>query len=437
MKRVYYLTALLFVAAALTGQPYSPADSIRWLFNEGDYRGVINKSAVLIKNNQSDRHTWYFLGKAYAGLFNYDSASICYENALKHNPTDPAVLNALASSLVAGRKLKKAEAIYKAVLQSNPGNIEARVNLAGIYSRLGNDMEAKNIYTGLYTENPGNLHYTLLLAACYNALDIKDSAIFYYEKCLHGNPGDFTSVVKLSGLYLKSKEYQKGFEITGKYLANDSLNIPVLKLNAYFSFLLENYDDAIKSFTLVTELGDSSFMAMKYLGLSYIKKEDMYLAAQYLHKARNLDTTDFEACMYLGISTGWTINKEAGIEYLKKAFGLINPPDETVVRIYRELADLYAAWNKPAEAIEYYTKILGFKTNNRLVLFKMANVYENTDKQSALKWYQDFMKTRDPDHAPVQTNAEGLIIVSYYDIAEQRIKKLKEELFFEGKLNAE
>ncbi|MFO7656968.1 MAG: tetratricopeptide repeat protein [Bacteroidales bacterium] len=436
MNKAFYLPVFFF-ALGLYGQHYGPEDSIRLLYYAGDYHETINKSTGLIKHRQVGRDTWYYLGKAHAELYNYDSAAICFDNILKLDSTDLYALNALASNLIASRKPKKAEAIYRTILRIDPVNREARINLAGICSRLGNDKEAKSIFVNLHYENPDNLYFIYLLATSYSTLNLNDSAIFYYEKYLQGNCEDFASVIKLSGLYIKEGLYKKGFEITAKYLDYDSLNIPVLKLNAYFCFLLNNYDDAIKRFSFVASLGDSTFMTMKYLGLSFIRKEDMYLATGYLQKAHDLDTSDFETCMYLGISRGWTINKEMGIEYIIKAHRLINPPNETVVRIYRELADLYAAWGKPSEAIKYYMKILDFNTDNRLILFKLANVYENIDKQMALNWYHRFMTTRDPEHAAVKTNSEGLLVVSYYDIAEKRIKKLKEDQFFEGKMNTE
>jgi hypothetical protein len=70
-------------------------------------------------------------------------------------------------------------------------------------------------------------------------------------------------------------------------------------------------------------------------------------------------------------------------------------------------------------------------------LFKLGNLYENIDKEKALDWYNDFMKTRDPDAHPVTTSREGFMVVSYYDIAEEKIIELKKELFFEGKLQKE
>jgi hypothetical protein len=47
------------------------------------------------------------------------------------------------------------------------------------------------------------------------------------------------------------------------------------------------------------------------------------------------------------------------------------------------------------------------------------------------------MKTRSPDAKSVSVNSEGFMVVSYYDIAEKRIRELREELFFDGKLKEE
>ena len=418
----------------VAGQFNSYNDSLYSQYLNSNYYSAKIFSNELIKKHYDTKETWYILGKVYESLYNYDSAGFCFNYALKYDSTDLKILHSLASAYLSNRNLNKALEVYQYIISVDKDNIDAKVNLANIQSKIGKDYLARMYFVQLVSSDTNNTYFLSQLANCYNSLNESDSAVYYFEKSLIKNPEDFSSVIKLNNLYVQKGAYKKGLSVTKKYLKNDTLNIPVLKLNAYFYFLLNESDSAVMQFSKCLELGDSSFMIMKYLGLAYYKKQDMYMAQSYLNKAYQLDTNDIETCLYYGITLGWTIDKSKGIEYLKKTKNLIFPEDEAIVRVYKEIADLYVAWSKPEEALIYYNKILEYNTDNRLILFKLGSCYENIDKLKALDYYTNFMKTRDPDANQVTINSEGLFVISYYDIAEKRITKLKEELFFEGKL---
>ncbi len=435
MTKYAFIFTLFLLSIKSFSQLSVPEDSIRSLFAEEHYDELKNYTNELIHNHLESRTIWYYLGKVHEARCNYDSASVCYTHALSYDTLDFKTLNALAFSYLKGQRLTKAKIVFYRLLAIYPESIEAEINLAIILSRLGYDKMAKEFYVQLVASDSTNPYFLSQLAGNYLALGITDSAKYFFEKSLRLNPEDFSSLIRLWNLYVKEGSFQKGLCFTRNYLECDSSNIMVLKLNAYFYFLLNQYDLSVQQFNKCAKLGDSSFMTMKYLGLSYYQKQDMYGSIPYLNKAFLQDTSDIETCMYLGISIGWTIDKEKGIEYLKKVFQLMFPDDESVVKIYRQIADLYVAWSKPEIAVDYYMKILDYSTDNRIILFKLGNCFEYIDKQKALSYYKEFMKTKNPKAAPVTTNVEGLYVVSYYDIAARKIQELTEELFFKGELD--
>ena len=412
-------------------------DSLIFLYMRGEYSEVRRIAGNLHQKGKETTDTWYLFGKVYQADYNFDSALVCYANALKYDSSDLSILSNMASVYIEKRNLRKAADIYRYIMLINPLNTEAKASLANAYLRMDEDRQAGLLFKQLIATDTANSYYLSQLGTCYYQLNNRDSAVFCFEKALHLNPDDYLTVIRLTNLYIRIGDFQKGLSLTGNYLDNDSSALQVIKLNAYIHFLLGHYEDAVKQYLKSCSYGDSSFMVMKYLGLSYFQKEDMFMAATYLDKAYRMDTADMETCLYLGISTGWTMDKGKGIDYLQKVLGIIFPADELVVRIYREIADLYVAWSRPADAIPYYMKILDYNTDNRLVLYKLGSSYEYIDKEQALNWYIEFMKTRSPDAKSVSVNSEGFMVVSYYDIAEKRIRELREELFFDGKLKEE
>lgn len=437
MKKSVLIISLCLLTLMIWSQPGNLPDTLTSLYIEGEYAAIKRVIREALKKDTETQDAWFFYGKAYEALYDFDSARLCYEQALILDSTDLKILNSLASVYVSKRNFNKAIEIYQMILAINSRHADAKINLANLFLRMDKDIQAKVIFSQLVATDTSNSYFLSQLATCYYNLNNHDSAIYWYEKSLLLNPEDYLTVTRLSNLYIRHGTMKNGLVITNKYLQFDSVNVQVIKLNAYIHFLSGNYNEAIAQYLKSFAFGDSSFAAMKYLGLSYYQKEDMYLAATYLDKAYRMDTTDMETCLFLGISTGWTMDKVKGIGYLNKVLEMIFPADELVVKVYRELADLYVAWSKPGDAIPYYMKILDYDTDNRLVLYKLGSSYEYIDKVKALDWYTEFVKTRDPDAKPVSVNSEGFMVVSYYDLAEKRIKELKEELFFEGKLKKE
>lgn len=437
MKKSIFVISFCLLTGLVCSQPGNQSDTLIRLYIDGEYDAIKSIIRETLKTSEGTKELWYFYGKAHESLFDFDSARFSYEQALRFDSLDQKILNSLASVYVNKRNFIKASKIYLKILAIDPELTDAKTNLANLYLRMDKDRLAKDIFSQLVDGDTTNSYFLSQLAICYHNLNVADSAIYYFEESLRLNPEDYFSVIRLSNLNIRHGAMKNGLDVTGKYLQYDSVNTQVLKLNAYIQFLSGNYNEAIEQYRKCFAYGDSSFAAMKFLGLSYYQKEDMYLAATYLDKAYRLDTTDMETCLYLGVSTGWTMDKQKGIGYLKKTLGMIFPADELVVRVYRELADLHVAWSKPNDAIPYYLKILDYNTDNRLVLYKLGSCYEYIDKEKALEWYIEFMKTRDPDAKPVSINSEGFMVVSYYDLAEKRIKELREELFFEGKLKEE
>ncbi len=437
MKVTVFVISFSLLSAVVCAQQENHSDTLTQLYIEGDYTTIKEIVTETLRNGAETKETWFFYGKALEALYDFDSASVCYEKALKFDSADLKILNSLASSYVDKRNFNRAGDIYRKILAINPQRTDAKINLANLFLRMDRDIQAKELFNELVNNDTANTYFLSQVAVCYHNLNVIDSAIYYFEKAVRLNPEDYLTVTRLSNLYVRHGTVKNGLLITDRYLQYDSSNVQVLRLNAYMHFLSGDYGKAVSQYLKCMANGDSSFLAMKFLGLSYHQNEDMYMAATYLDKAYRQDTTDMETCLYLGISVGWTMDKQKGIGYLKKVLTMIFPADELVVRVYRELGDLYMAWSKPGEAIPYYMRILDYGTDNRLVLYKLGSSYEYIDKEKALDWYNEFMKTRDPDAQRVATNAEGFMVVSYYDLAERKISELKKELFFEGKLEKE
>lgn len=435
MRKLFVVFVLLVLAPVLKSQEYLQADSLSMLYLTGNYSALQHIVQKNIRDGKYLKKSWFFLGKTYENKYRYDSALYCYQQALKEDAVDILLLNNLASAYVSNRMFSKAVPVYKDILTISPQDIGAKVNLANIYLKMNNELPAKNIYLDLIQQDTSNAYFYSQLAACYQDLNNTDSAQYCLEAAVSINPSDYYSVTKLSTIYIKKNMPSSGLQITSDYLKSDSSNLAILKLYGYFNLLMDYADSALAVFNKAYLMGDSSFMTMKYSGISNYKLGNLAKASEFLEKAYFTDTADVENLFYLGISLGWTYDKAGGIFYLQKILDIAFPDSKYVARIYKEIGDLYEGWYRPQQALDYYQKALENDPGETLLLFRLGRIYEDIDKQKALEYFERFLQTRkpgDPGDVPADETMKEGNTLSPYDIAEKKIKTLREELFFNG-----
>jgi hypothetical protein len=138
----------------------------------------------------------------------------------------------------------------------------------------------------------------------------------------------------------------------------------------------ERYADADTTYTQLMAEGDSSYLTLKYAGMSKYYAGQFYKAIEPFEAAYLQDTTSVEVCLYLGSSLGKTYDRKRAFEMLDKAEEAMKTPDiylrflkmfraetyrrdndyETSCRLYYEL------W-KENQRIDYLTNI--FEMNGR------------------------------------------------------------------------
>ena len=119
---------------------------------------------------------------------------------------------------------------------------------------------------------------------------------------------------------------------------------------------------------------------------------------------------------------------------MRKAITETEKMDSVAVRLYEGLVDCYSRWHEsdPYEAIEVMKKTYALNKKNTL-LYKIAEVYERQeDYANALYFYEKFMALV-PKDKQVALDEEGEPVQNWetmYQMAEKRVKKIKEESFF-------
>ena len=382
-----------------------------------------------------------------------------------------------AQALKAMSRYPEALQEWNSLLSPDSTNVKVLMELADCYRLIGRSDLAAQCYAKAVALNPENKYFrqqhirTLLASENYEAArdaahgwlerdtvsatgykflgmayegmakavpETMANAFFAYNAAYDRDSLDGQTVARIASLFNNNEQYVDAADITETYRLTDTVHMDVNRQNAKAYCMLKDYEKAVNRYEALKALGDQSFTTLYYLGISHYGQEWFYGAQENLELAYKKNPTDVNVLYYLAKSCARTSWKAEGIEYMKKALAQTDEQtlllDSVVVRLYEGLVDCYDRWHEsdPYEAIEVmkHTYIL---TKKYFLFYKIAEVYDRQeDYANAVHYYEKYMALV-PKDKQVALDAEGNVLTGYmtkYQIAKERITKIKEESFF-------
>src|SRR3989339_1547259 len=298
-------------------------------------------------------------------------------------------------------------------------NVFLLAELANLYKITSDNQSAYETYSKLLLLDSENITFKIQMANTLLA-----SAIYFNRKALEVNPNSIVLLTRLANLFIKTKNYQEGLQLTESFRQLDSTQKEVNKWCGYFYYLNKQYEPAIARFGQYNNqcgIGESSKFVNKYLGLSLYRLEQFQEAAHYFSEVYNADSTDSEVCFYLGVCHCRTFSPDTGLYFLSKTLNLITPENSFLAMIYSETGDAYNAKKETEKATEYIFKAYLTDSLNRVRMFKLAYQYdyEMDDRKTALAYYKKYLAL-----VPEAKSNPESIGISYKDFATKRIKDI-------------
>lgn len=327
--------------------------------------------------------------------------------------------------------------LAKPILKKHLNDKELFVKYVKLLEFEENHLLALEILNGRLATD--SLNIVLLKHQGYNyaCVDSVDLAITSYRQLLSINPYDQLTAKKLVTLHLKKKELDEAIVVCNTILAVDSLNPRFLNLRARANFRIPKLDAAIDDFSTLYAMGDSSKFILKHLGISEINRGYFEDGREHIQAAYQIDSSDYETTFYLGKSYLNSIYPEKGLYFFDRTFELLEPDPKIVSAVYLEKQSVYNTLTNYNEALACYKKAYEFNPKPEY-LFYMASLCEfnMNDLDMALKYYSQFLEALpekvEQENTSATVNDPNQITISLKSIAELRIEKLKEELFFKG-----
>jgi len=428
-NRVLLLLYLLFSAIGLLAQKQNNGDGelsakLRQLIDTYQYDQACLVADRLLTHDSLSVEVLILKGRALAANFQVQQAVAVFNKAYLLDSANATTLFELVNGYRQMGDSKQAIAYCRKIVGLQPESVFFTIQLSNLYYGIDEFGRAKDILLPLYQRDSLNPYVLKQLANSYNELQQADSAIAFYVRYLYMVPYDAGITGKLTNLFIRKRNYPAGIYLTEMFLAHDSVNTGILKLNAYCYYLIKDYQTAAQKFSKCVTLGDKSRFTLKYFGLSHYKQEMYDLAEPQFRLAYQADTTDTEVSFYYGVSAYRSALADTGVKYLEKTLKMLMPDSQFLNTLYMELAGAYTANGQTDTALAILKKAYGDYPDNYTLAFKIAYQYDYYLRKpfQALPYYNEFLK-KCPESEKEGVDAPQR--VSYYGYTVNRVRQIK------------
>ena len=437
MRRVSLLILIVAYSLKISAQNDNLIFKLELNLLNKQYDSVLVLVNQHIENDSLDERLFYYLGKAHLAKNKYFEAIKNFEKANKLDSANASFENSLAEVYDFIGKDEEAIDIYYNQYLRDTFVLEPIVKLANIFRKKKEFTPAIHYYQKAIVSDPENFYYHKQLAYCYDKINIPIGAIYSYKTAIMLNPNDLSLYIQLANILNSERMFSETIKTCNQGLKIQIDNGQLYKLRSYAYYLNHEFDSSIVGFNKLIEQGDSTFFNFKYRGLAYFEKKEFVNSIMDLSEAYEINKNDAELTFYLGSAFGRSNQNWDGMVYLNRSLDLLSPSPNELSNIYSEMSLILKNQEKYDKALEYLK--LAYKANaTPLLSFKMAQLYDYflENKKLAINYYDGYLAMA---NQPDTLIADSSVVIEnaftrdkkVIENAKERIRILKEELFFE------
>lgn len=342
------------------------------------------------------------------------------EQALFYDPQNSLYLAEMGENYSNLGNIYQTVECYRMALALAPKDLNLIAKLGRTYISIEDFARAYQIFESIHQVDSANVYFKKQFAYTAFRAGKTDQAIRLYEQVIAENPGDFSSHLNLIAIYKRKKDAFQVFQSGLRALAIFPKNPTILLRQADALFELKDYEKAIYPYEQYLMGNDSVFEVLKNYGICVYFNKNNEKAIQLLDKCMQLVPNDQYVYFFLGLAYKNLADYERSAECLVAAIECSKPIYLT--EMYHHLGQVYGLHRKFEKSIEALLESYKCNSLNYEALFEIATTYEefNFNKTLALNYYRSYLK----EAGEKAKNA---------DYALERMRKIKEELFFENK----
>lgn len=379
-----------------------------------------NRALLAIDRLLESRPTaelYFKKGQVLEKLMNYEEATRALEAACAADSTQAVYPEELAEAWSALGNHTDAALCLQRAARLNPESLPLKSKLGQCLISLKNYKEACSLYSLIYRKDSTNSYYNRYFAyAAYQAGQLEPAARLY-DRLATRKVKDVQVYLNLATIRYRQKDTDAAVMActNGLRIFEDH---PALLLKwAELLFLSKDYGKAQYPYERYLAANDSALEVLKNYGicLYFVQREEA--ALKVLDKCYQVAVNDPIVNFYIGACYKKLKQFPASIDFFKLAIETATP--FYLSDIYQHLGQVYGLQREFDLSITAYQEALKLDPENAELLFEIATTYEETRSSQtlALNYYRSYLK---------QAGEKA----KRADYALDRIKKLKEELFF-------
>lgn len=407
----------LYFCLVLLAPYFSNAQEIDQLILNRHYQEALNQIDAEI-NDQPTAALYFKKGVVLEKLMDFNGAIKALGMACRMDTTETIYLEELADANSSLGNYIDAVACLQQAVRLDPGSLLLQGKEAQAYINLKTYKNAYQCYEKIYEVDSTNQYYNRYYAYAAYQIGKLDLAAKLYKQLVEQHSRDLSAYLNLATIYNKQEKMMDAAMATYAGLRVFPNHPALLLKQADTYFLFKDYAKAQRPYEQYLAVSDSTFEVLKNYGicLYFTNYEDD--ALKLLEKCYTMNVNDPILNFYIGACYKSLKQFPESEAFLKLAIETATP--DYLAEIYHHLGQVYGLERKFEASIAAYKKAMELDPTKVELMFQIATTYEeyNFNKTLALTYYQAYLKE-------AGENAKNA------NYALERIKKIKEELFFE------
>lgn len=303
------------------------------------------------------------------------------EYALTQNPGDIELRSMMGGLYFKLQKFDRAVEEYKTIIKMDSENLAAYLYLATIYAHEKKYRLAENCYLELLKRDPDNIIGMYYYAKTLILMDRPAEAEIFYQKIIAERPAFDAAWLALAGLYEEQKKYQEAIDAYRRYL---DINPARAGFRVKVGELLIKTDQpelAEKEFLELLKALPTSVEARMALGLLYYDlRRFAESAAQFAMLLRRTPKDD--KLLYLLASA---LEQKGDLPDAREAYLKVSPAFDLYANAQVYAAVILKKEGRLDDAISVIERALQKKEEHALLYLYLSSLYEEKNDLEAAK----------------------------------------------------
>lgn len=374
-------------------------------------------------DNRAEKHPdgalYFKKGLILSSLQKHQEAVSAFSKALALEPENSEILGEMADALTTLGNYHDATSFYERAVELQPQNLVLCGKLGRNYIQLDKYQKAYALFEKIFQVDSTNTFWNKQFAFCAHQTGKTGQAVYLYEKVITENSRDYTSYLNLVRLYQQTEKMGNAMKVLVKGIENFPGEPKFFEQKANQLFANKQYEEARRDYEdYFIAGGDSVNKVLLNYGICLYFTGNQNKAIEMLGICANRVANDPFVFFYLSLSYKKLAQYEVAEAFMNAAIESATP--YYLPEMYHHLGQIFGQQRKFEESIIALKKANELDPENYEVLFEIATTYEefNSNKTLALNYYNIYLK-------------EAGELARNLNYALDRIKKIKEDLFFE------